>query len=153
MDQHPEPEGEEDLLAGAVQQVEPVVVPVFPPPHKRFTLRCYVAFLALVQVREGEDGDGPDEREHSCQEEGLLKGKKLVAKDEVHRNQGSEGPGLAVGSHVSQHPATSLLRGQAHPERVLGLKDGVHCETAEEDPGDDGHEPSSDAEETVSYSQ
>jgi len=62
VDQHPEPEREEDLLAYAVQQVQPVVVAVVLSPDHALSPRSHLAQLAFVQVGEAEDSQGSEER-------------------------------------------------------------------------------------------
>jgi hypothetical protein len=77
----------------------------------------------------------------------------MEVKDEEHADEGGEGAGLAKAGQAPQGVAATLLWGEGHAERILGLKYGVHAEATYEYPGNDGGEAVGGAQEPVSDGQ
>ena len=67
--QHPQAEREEDLLAGAVEQAQQVIVSILPPEHDALPPDRLGANLPVVHVREANDRHGGHEREHAAERE------------------------------------------------------------------------------------
>ena len=89
---HP-PEREEDLLARAVEHVEPVVVAVFPLEDDGFPFGRHRPKFTIVKMGEAHNSDGAQEGHDSQDDERRCVGRLLgeVEREEYH-HVGDKGP-------------------------------------------------------------
>ena len=153
VDEHPETEREEDLLPGAVQDIEQVVVAIVTAPHDRVSLGSHPPLPALVEVREAEDRDRPHEGDRSQDDERGPERQQVVVEDDEDHHQRGEGPGLIERRHPAEDAAALRLGGQAQAERELSLQHRVEPQAADDHPRHDRPEAVREAVERVADSQ
>ncbi len=151
VDQHPESEREEDLLARPVEHAYPVVQAVEAAPYEGFAFGRDRVELSLVQVWKAHNREARDEGHPSQDEEGRPVGEPSIPEHDEHQEQGGKRPRLANGRHASHDRPAPRRGGQAHGQGRLGLEYGMHAEAGYEHPGDNAPEAAGEREETESH--
>src|SRR5207248_3048722 len=102
-------------------QAEVVVEPVLLLEDDPIALWRLLPLLTTVQVREGEDRAGREQRHPAEDDERRAVDVRVVVADDQDDDERGERPALADRGHPPEDAAAPLLGRQAHAERVLRL--------------------------------